>query len=88
MRLARIAVLAALLGLLGGCGYHRPGSGDNLGAVRTLHIQLFENATYEPFLENELTNAVTRRFLRTGRWRLVEDPARADAVYGLSLIHI
>jgi len=70
-----------LLVLLAGCGYHRPGVGDNLGEVRTLRIPLFANETYEPYLENELTNAITERFLRTRRWRLVETPDAADAVF-------
>ena len=70
-----------LAGLLAGCGYHRPGRGDNLGDVHTLYVALFANKTYQPFVENELTNAVTRRFLRTQRWRLVEDAAAADAVF-------
>jgi len=67
--------------LLVGCGYHRPGQGDSLGGVSALKVELFANHTYEPFLENILTNAVTQRFLRTQRWRLVEDSAAADAVF-------
>lgn len=77
-------LLCALL--LGGCGYHRPGQGENLGQVNSLQVQFFANQTYEPFLENILTNAVTQRFLRTRRWRLVEDPARADAVFSGTVV--
>ncbi len=76
-----LPVLALLLLVAGGCGYGRPGSGDNLGGIKALQVELFHNATYEPFLENELTNAVTERFLRTSRWRLVEDRTLADAVF-------
>ena len=67
--------------LLTGCGYHRPGQGESLGTIGTLRVAMFANHTYEPFLENVMTNAVTQRFLRTRRWRLVEDPAAADAVF-------
>lgn len=71
-------LLCALL-LLAGCGYHRPGQGESLGTIETLRVAMFANHSYEPFLENVLTNAVTQRFLRTRRWRLVEGPA--DAVF-------
>ncbi len=78
--------LLLLLLLLAGCGYHRPGEGDSLGAISTLRIQLFANRTYEPFLENVLTNAVTQRFQRTRSWRLVEEPAVADAVFSGTVV--
>lgn len=81
MRSLGALVMTLVLLLPAGCGYHRAGSGDNLGGIGTLHITLFENQTFEPFVENAVTNAVTERFLRTRRWRLVENPATADGVF-------
>lgn len=75
----------SLVFLLAGCGYHRPGKGDALAGVETLYIEFFTNRSYEPFLESEITNAVTERFLRTRNWRLVEDIKAADAVFSGSV---
>ncbi len=75
---------ALLLGLalsLAGCGYHVPGtSGGALSEVQTLYVQLFENERFEPFLENELTNAVSSQLARKRDARLVESAVLADAV--------
>ncbi len=84
--MTRVFLFLILAGLLAGCGYHRPGQGDNLGDLRTLYVALFANTTYQPFIENDLTQAVTRRFLRTQRWRLVEDAATADAVFSGTVV--
>ena len=77
----RLGILCCVLVLLAGCGYHRLGQGESLGGVSAVKVDLFANHTYQPFLENILTNAVTQRFLRTASWRLVEDDAKADAVF-------
>lgn len=70
-----------VLFLLGGCGYHLAGRGEVLPAdVHTLHIRMFANKTYKPFLENEVTNAVTDQFLLGRHLQLLEDTAVADAV--------
>jgi outer membrane lipopolysaccharide assembly protein LptE/RlpB len=70
-----------LLMVLAGCGYHLQGRNTELpGGVRTLYIELLANATYKPFLENEVTNAVVERFSRNPRVQIVEDRNRADAV--------
>lgn len=70
-----------VLALLAGCGYHSPRGGEGaLTGVQDLHIELFENRSAEPFLEDHLTAAVVRRFARSAAVRLVEAPDRADAV--------
>lgn len=77
----RLGLLLAAVLLLGGCGYHLPGRGENLPPeVQTLHIELFGNRTTEPFLENRITDSVTDRFARKRTLRLVEKGERADAV--------
>lgn len=72
--------------LLVGCGYHRPGQGDSLGEVRALKVQMFANQTFKPYLENVMTNAITQRFLRTRRWRLVEISDQADALFAGTVV--
>lgn len=77
----RLILPLAALCLLGGCGYHLAGRGNMLPPdVRTLYVGMFSNGTYEPFLENVVTNAVTDKFVEGRQLRLVEDPAQADAV--------
>lgn len=77
----RLLLSLAALCLLGGCGYHLAGRGNRLPAdVQTLYIGMFSNGTYQPFLENIVTNAVTDRFVQGRQLQLVENPARADAV--------
>ncbi len=78
----RLGVLLVLVfAVLSGCGYHLPGQGSDLpGNIRTLYIELFTNQTFEPSLENLVTNDLSEQFARKRSLRLVEDPSRADAV--------
>ncbi len=82
--MSRIVVLVALLALLlSACGYRLQGRSDALpGDVRSLYVELFRNDSYEPFLENAVTNEVVGRFARHGRLEIVERPARAEGILG------
>ena len=53
-----IAIFFVLV--IAGCGYHTPGAADTWvgGEARTLYVQLFDNQTVEPYLENYLTDAL------------------------------
>ena len=65
-------LLLGLTLLVVGCGYHFPGQGGSLpGDVERIHVPLFENLTREPFLENNLTTAVSDLFSRRANVRLV-----------------
>jgi outer membrane lipopolysaccharide assembly protein LptE/RlpB len=79
---ARLLCAAGLLLMLtAGCGYHFQGRSAELpGGVDRVYVELLTNATYKPFLENDVTNAVVERFSRNPRVRIVEDRNRADAV--------
>jgi outer membrane lipopolysaccharide assembly protein LptE/RlpB len=67
--------------LLTGCGYHLPGRGGNLPSeVQSLYIELFNNRTAEPFLENSITDSMIARFARNRPLRMVEKRDIADAV--------
>lgn len=77
----RLIITAMLLLLISGCGYrlsdetlHLP---DN---ASTLTIEMFENLTMEPYLENILTTHFTRRLLLLPDITLVENPAEAEAI--------
>lgn len=80
--MSRAAILLTLLSLLlSGCGYRLQGRSDALpGNVRHLYVELFRNDSYEPYLENALTNEVVGRFARHDRLEIVEQQARAEGV--------
>ncbi len=73
-------LLILFIVLLAGCGYHTPGtSGDWVGGeARLLYIQLFDNQTTEPYLENFITDALVAELSRSRVLELTEDPEAAD----------
>ncbi len=82
--MSRLAILPILLCLLlAGCGYRLQGRTDALpGDVGNLYVEMFRNDSYEPFLENALTNQVVERFARHDRLEIVEQQARAEGILG------
>lgn len=72
----------SLIVLLAGCGYHTPGHSDSWvgGDARILYLQLFDNQTSEPYLENYLTDALVAELGRSRLIELTEDLERADAL--------
>jgi len=75
--------LAAFLSLTWGCGYRFSETSDGSAFppdVRRIYIELISNATYEPFIENRVTEALVSEFARSGRFVLTEDRSSADAV--------
>lgn len=72
--------LAGLMGL-GGCGYHVAGRGSRLpSGWTTIAVPALENKTLRYHIEQRLTEAVVREFLARSKYRVVADPAGADAV--------
>ncbi len=69
-----------LLLLLGGCGYHTPGASDSWvgGDARIVYVQLFDNTTVEPYLENYITDALIAELSRSRLIELTENAALAD----------
>ena len=81
-----IPVLLCSLLLLSSCGYHMAGTGGHLSAgVKSIFIPVFENKTMEPIIEEELTTAVIREFLKDGRIEVAES-SRADMVLKGSVV--
>ena len=73
-----VAMVAAPLG---GCGYRVAGRANTLPAtVKTIAVPAFENRTSTYRLEQRLTSAVVRELLVSTRYRVVSNPADADAV--------
>jgi len=84
-RAAQLAVIAALLVIASasvtGCGYHVAGRAGNLPAEwTTIAIPAFKNDTTRYRVEQRFTAAVVRQFVQRTKYRIVQDPASADAV--------
>ncbi len=75
------AVLSVLGTLLAGCGYHVAGRASRLPAsVKTIAVPALENRTPRYRIEQRLTEAVVRELLARTSYRVVANPAAADAV--------
>ena len=73
-------VLLLAIVSLPGCGYHVAGKASRLPeSVRTLAVPTFQNRTQTYRIEAKLTAAVVREFNTRTKYRIVSDPANADA---------
>lgn len=75
---SRLALVLAACLLVVGCSYRlasAPGS-DTVAAA----VPLFENRTFEPFLNARVTERVKARLMSSGPWHLVNRPERAGLV--------
>ena len=71
----------ALGGLLIGCGYHLVGTSSFLPAeYKTLYVATLENRTDRADMDQRVTEALTREWVRRRRFQLVDDADRADLV--------
>ncbi len=71
----RRAILLLLVSLAG-CGYHSGIRSEMASPDRTIAIPVFENATFEPLLENRVSEGFKETFLRQG-WQVVAKPDQA-----------
>ncbi len=94
IRIKSVRIVAILfVVLIAGCGYHVPGTATTPGTsssrgtttdtwvggdARVLYIQLFENQTSDPYLENYITDALVAELSRSRLVELTENPALAD----------
>jgi outer membrane lipopolysaccharide assembly protein LptE/RlpB len=81
-QLARIAALLLIVSAsITGCGYHVAGRAGNLPAQwTTIAVPAFKNDTTRYRIEQRFTAAVIRQFVQRTKYRIVQDPANADAV--------
>ena len=67
--------------LLTGCGYHVAGKSSTLPkSIHVIAVPALENKTTVYRIEQRLTNATVHEFLAKTQYRIVPDPANADAV--------
>lgn len=67
--------------LLGACGYHVSGHADLVPqTVHTVAVPPFANLTVRYRVTDQLAQAVSREFIARTRYRVVPDPAQADAI--------
>jgi len=79
--LALIFAPLALAPVLAGCGYHVAGHASTLPSQWTeIAIPAFKNDTTTYRIEQRMTQAVIREFVTRTKYRIVQDPASADAV--------
>ncbi len=65
---------------LPGCGYHVAGKASRLPQnVHTIAVPTFQNKSQTYRIEAKLTAAVVREFNARTQYRIVSDPANADA---------
>ncbi len=70
-------ILLLFLLWVSGCGYALTGTPPH--GLKTVHVETFKNATYEPAVEIDLTNGIIERFLYDGTLRTT-NRENADAV--------
>jgi hypothetical protein len=80
-RLLLFVILFSFCFGFGPCGYERAGSGKALpDHIKTISIQTFRNDSLRYRVEQKFTAALIDELLhRTSRFKLVADPAAADA---------
>jgi len=79
MTMWRRAALALLAVLATGCGYHLVGTSSFLPPdLRTLHVRPFENTTAWADMDQRLTEAVVREWVRRRRFSIVDEEKGAD----------
>jgi outer membrane lipopolysaccharide assembly protein LptE/RlpB len=70
--LSIVMVLLVFLTILSSCGYHLSGTGGIVPeGVKTISIPVFLNATNEPYVDVEVTQAVVEEFMTDGRLKVV-----------------
>ena len=83
MRYVSFICAVALLAIasFSGCGYHVAGKASRLPQnVHTLAVPVFQNRSQTYRIEAKLTAAVVREFNTRTQYRIVSDPAGADAI--------
>jgi hypothetical protein len=75
------ALAACVILLTSACGYHTGGHADLVPkTVHTIAIPAFTNQTTRYKLTDQLPEAIAREFISRTHYRIVTDPAAADAV--------
>jgi outer membrane lipopolysaccharide assembly protein LptE/RlpB len=93
--LVRANVLAVLLCVallaVSGCGYHVAGTATSPSLPaewKEIAIPAFKNDTTQYRIEQKFTAAVIRQFIERTKYRVIQDPANADAVLHGEIVSI
>jgi hypothetical protein len=81
-RYQKIWVTAAILLMIGGCGYSFPGSGEFPGSIRQIYVEVFKNKTSESGVENIVTRNMISEFTLREEKSLATSIDAADAILG------
>lgn len=95
---SRLAPMRVFLGLvicavasaaISGCGYHVAGTSPILPAEwKTIAVPAFKNDTTRYRIEQRFTAAVIRQFIERTKYRIIQEPANADAVLSGEVVSI
>ena len=81
MKTALFIAGALFCAIFSGCGYRVVGRDDAMPkTIHVIAVPALENKTTSYRIEQRLTAATIREFLQRTRYRIVSDPAAADAV--------
>ena len=83
-----LTALSAMLAIVvaAGCGYHLVGVSGNLPEhLQTLYVAPFVNQTGRAELDQRLVEAVTKEWVRRGRFQLASNSDEADAVLSATI---
>ena len=84
---ARCALLALGVLAVGGCGYHLVGHSNALPArLQKLYVAPLVNQSGRAELDQRLTDAITREWVRRGRFQLVSNSEQADVVLSGTIV--
>jgi outer membrane lipopolysaccharide assembly protein LptE/RlpB len=79
----KAAILILLAALVPSCGYHISGTGGIVPeGVRSISVPVFFNATNEPYVDVEVTQAVVEEFMTDGRLKVMSLEEAELALHG------
>ena len=79
----RLIIPLILVLLASSCGYHISGAGGIVPeGVKTISVPVFFNATNEPYVDVEVTQAVVEEFMTDGRLKVVSPEEAELALHG------
>ena len=82
-----VAILT--LTLLLSCGYHTGGKADLIPkSIQTISIPAFSSSSARYRLADTLPNEIAREFRERTRFRIIRDPAEADAILNGSIVSV
>lgn len=77
-----LMIILALLVVVGGCGYHFSPGGESIDKnIKTVYVEPINNKTGEANAENIFRSAFIDWFSKGNRFKVVDQPERADALW-------